>query len=88
MSCTYDDELADDLSRVRFLIQDTNSARPLCSDGEIQFMISYQANIYMAAAACCDVLVAKAGNLKTRWIGDLFITMDPVFYRGLSASLR
>lgn len=73
---------------VRFLIQDTDSTRPLLVDDEIGFAISSMANQYMAAAMCCDVLVAKKGSVKSRKIGDLSIDYDPEFYRGLAAMLR
>lgn len=74
--------------QVRFLIQDTQSTRPLLTDAEIAWLVSTEANVYMAAAACCDSLVAKIGNVKTRWIGDLRVTVDPTYYRGVSATLR
>lgn len=73
---------------VRFLIQDIQSGRPLCADEEIVWALSAEANVYTAAALCCEILVARAANVKTRWIGDLRVTNDPAFYRGLAVILR
>jgi hypothetical protein len=73
---------------VRFLIQDIQVGRPLCADEEIAWALASESNIYMAAALCCDILVARAGNVESRWIGDLRVTYDPQFYRGLAMLLR
>ena len=75
-------------NQVRFWIQDTQSARPLLQDAEVDWAITQEANVYMAAAACCDLLVAKAGNVKMRKVGDLELTYDPQFYRALADTLR
>ena len=75
-------------NQIRLLIQDTQSTRPLLLDAEIDWYQTQEANTYMAAAACCDMLVAKAGNVKTRWIGDLRVTIDSQFYRGLALMFR
>lgn len=88
MSWTYTPDFTTKRDQVRFLIQDTQSTRPLLSDQEIAWVVSTEANVYMAAAMCCDTLVAKAGNVKTRWIGDLRVTIDAAFYRGLANMLR
>lgn len=76
------------LMRVRLWIQDTQSSRKLFFDQEIEFQITQEANAYMAAASLCDVLVARAGGVKTKKISEFFITYDVAFYRLLGASLR
>lgn len=73
---------------VRFLIQDVQSTRPLCADEEIVWALASEANVYTAAALCCDILVARSANVKNRWIGDLRVSNDPTFYRGLALILR
>jgi len=88
MAFTYTTDFSLPLNQLRFLIQDTQSARPLCSDDELEWLISSEANVYMAAAAACDILVAKSGNVKTRWIGDLRVTLDTGMYRGLATMYR
>lgn len=74
--------------QIRFFIQDTNTNRQLVQDSEIDWMQTQEANVYMAAAACCDMLIAKAGAVKSKTIGDLSITYDPHFYVMLGAQLR
>lgn len=74
--------------QVRFWLQDTQSTRPLVQDQEIDWALNQYANVYMAAAALCDSLVAQAGNTKSRKVGELAIDYDPQFYRGLAAVLR
>ena len=74
--------------QIRFWIQDTVASRQLLLDEEIDWTQTTEANVFMAAAACCDLLVAKAGSVKTRKVGDLEITYDPAFYRALAGTLR
>jgi hypothetical protein len=93
VSWTYDvtkfsDPTVGDLMQIRFLIQDTTAARPLLQDEEIQLADSQHANVFMAAAACCDQLIARAGNISSRKVGDLSLTYDPKFYRELRGGLR
>lgn len=88
MAWTYSSDFTTTRDQVRFLIQDTQTARQLVSDAEIAWVVSTEANVYMAAALLCDALVAKAGNIKTKVVGDLRLTYDPSYYRGLAAALR
>jgi hypothetical protein len=74
--------------QVRLLIQDTTDARQLLQNEEIDWFLSQEANVYLAAAMCCDVLVAKAGMLKTRRLADITLEYDVDFYRGLATTLR
>lgn len=90
MSWSYDPTgLTDsDLMKVRFLIQDTNSSRPLYQDEEIEWTISQAANIYTAAAELAEQLVTKAGAVKAKKVGDLFISYNPSLYVTISAQMR
>lgn len=74
---------------VRFLIQDTNTNKQLVQDEEIEWTLTQEANVYTAAASICSQLVIKfgGGGVKKKKIGELMIEFDPVFYRGLAASL-
>lgn len=76
------------LNYVRFLIRDTNTVRQLLQDDEIYFILTQEANVFMAAAVCCDSLVANAGSIKQKKIGDFEITYDPMFYQRLGNELR
>lgn len=73
---------------VRFLIQDTNTSKQLFQDSEIYWTLTQEMNIYTAAAALCDVLVAKAGGVKGKKISEFAIQYDPMFYRTLAGTLR
>lgn len=88
MAWTYNSDFTTTRDQVRFLIQDTNTNRQLCSDAEIAWVVSTEANVYMAGALLCDTLVARAGSIKTKWVGNLRLTYDPKYYQGLAAMLR
>jgi hypothetical protein len=76
------------LMQVRFLVQDNQTARQLLDDNEIYWTLTEEANVFMAAAACCDQLVSRAGSIKSKQISEFKIAYDPMFYRALAASLR
>jgi len=75
-------------NQIRWVIQDNQSARPLMVDAEIDWAQTLEENRYMAAAFCCEVLVARAGNISNKHVGALGLTYDVEFYRGLAATLR
>ncbi len=75
-------------NQIRLWIQDTNTNRQLFQDEEIDFTQTREANDYMAAAALCDVLVAKASGVKSKRISEFSISYDPAFYRTLGLTLR
>jgi len=74
--------------QIRLLLQDNQSARPLLQDEEIDWFQTTEANAYMAAAACCESLIARAGSVKVKKIGDASLTYDPSFYKGLKIALQ
>lgn len=88
MSWTYDSALSTPKDKVRFLIQDINTARQLFQDEEIDWVVSTEADEYTAAAMLAETLVAKAGSVKFKKISEFSIQYDPMFYRGLSTTLR
>jgi hypothetical protein len=75
-------------TQIRFVIQDNQPARHLLDDAEIDWIQTQEMNQYMMAAACCEILVARAGNVKSKRVGDLSVDYDVEFYRGLAARLR
>lgn len=75
-------------TQIRWLIQDVQSSRVLLQDAEIDWCQTLEANAYLSAALCCEVLVVRAGNVKARRAADLSLDYDPGFYRGLAAQLR
>lgn len=88
MSWTYDAALPTTKDQVRFLVQDTNSAKQLFQDEEIDWTVTQAANIYMAAAELCDMLTARSGGVKGKRISDLAIQYDPGFYVILGGQMR
>lgn len=92
MAWGYDPALKEEKDQVRFLIQDTNSARQLFADEEIAWSLTQEANVYMAAAALCDILVTKAGGgtggVKKKKISEFQIEYDTQLYVRLGAMYR
>jgi hypothetical protein len=74
--------------QIRFLIQDTRTARQLIYDEEIDWTQTQEANTYMAAARCCETLILRFGPLKMKKVGDLQEEFDIRFYQLLAADLR
>lgn len=70
-----------DKDQVRFLISDTNIGRQLVQDEEIEWLLTQEMNVYMAAAAACRSLIIKAGGTRRKRISDFDISYDVSFYR-------
>lgn len=73
---TYDALLNDDISRVRFLLQDTSNtaAKPaLLDDGEIAWAVREELNIYYAAAICAETLAVRSRGVSSKSVGGLSI---------------
>ena len=75
-------------NQIRWVLQDVQAVRPLMVDAEIDWAQTLEANAYMAAAMCCEILVARAGNVKSKSVGPLSVDYDVEFYRGLASTLR
>lgn len=60
MTWSYSGDPADDdLNATRFLIGDTDSSDQLVSDEEIEFLISSEDSVYLAAATALEALSSK-----------------------------
>lgn len=73
MSWTYDTSLATDKDKVRFFVGDTDTNNPLVSDEEIQAIISWEANAWMAAAEIAEHIardLTAGGTLEDRKVGE------------------
>lgn len=88
MSFTYDPALREDKDQVRFLVGDTNESKAKFQDEEIAWVLRTEENVYTASASLCERLVVAAGSVKSKKIGDLSITYDPMFYARLAGQLR
>lgn len=73
---------------VRFLAQENNSSRQRVSDAEIAFLIKNEATVYMAAAACADLVAVRIGTAIRKTVGETTIESSPGHYQALATSLR
>jgi hypothetical protein len=55
----------DTLMQVRFLTGDNIEDKMIMEDAEIEWLISQEANVYMAAAAVCDAIALKIATTDT-----------------------
>jgi hypothetical protein len=91
MTFTYASDLSTDLSKVRHLLQDIDSTRPLLQDAGINFALANNgSDIFSAAADSAETIAANLGRKLSR--SALDITDDPQavaqFYLDLARSLR
>ncbi len=75
MACSYDASLPTDKDQVRFLLQDTDCTQNIFEDEEIAWVLTQEANIYMAAACLLDTAVNQSsGSLSSKKVGDLSLS--------------
>jgi len=74
--------------QIRLLLLDNNTLKQLLQDEEIDWFQTQEMNAYMAAAACCRTLIARAGIVSSKRVGDLGLTYDPKFYLALATRLE
>ena len=76
MAFTYVDPSSGDRDKVRFLVQDTDSADFHLHDAEITFLLSTWGNVYDAAIAAAEVISGQYAHKTnySRSIGDLSIS--------------
>lgn len=65
MAWSYDESLAADKDRVRWLIGDTQDSDPLVQDEEIDFALFANSNVYGAAAIACRAVAARLARELT-----------------------
>lgn len=73
MADTYDAKQAKAKDRVRFMIRDTRTPFVLC-DAEIQAVIDREANLYLAAAACGEAIIANDRGMTNITVDRVSIT--------------
>jgi hypothetical protein len=74
MAATYDPNLTSDLDWVRRLIGDTDVANARVSDEEIRALLTEKGNRFLAAATAGDFMLARAGSMISKSVGDLSIS--------------
>lgn len=83
------DPASSTLDQVRFLVRDTASTHQLVQDEEINWLLTQEANVYMAAAATIDTLILTRYGVLSRSAGDVSVTyMEPIKLVALSQMLR
>lgn len=75
-------------NQIRFLVRDTNVAKKLFYDEEIDWTYTVEANVFCAAAALCESLAVASGNIGKKKVGELSIEYSPKMYRDLAGQLR
>lgn len=78
---------------VRFLVQDTDmvtAGAVRLQDEEINWVLTQQTNVFLAAAECCDIIAAYWAKIQNTRIGPLNIQRGQAvpFYQALAESLR
>lgn len=59
------------LDRVRLLIGDVDSARPLLNDDEVEFFLTErEENVYLAASDACEAIAARLAREPQAWSAD------------------
>lgn len=74
MSATYDPKQETDKDRVRFLIRDTKDARMVLDDDEILAVLAVEANLYLAAARCGDIILGNSKGLTSMSVDRVSVT--------------
>jgi|APGre2960657373_1045057.scaffolds.fasta_scaffold77678_2 hypothetical protein len=76
MAFTYVDPSSGDRDKVRFLVQDTDSADYHLEDAEITYLVSTWGNVYDAAIAAAEIISGQYAHKTnySRSIGDLSIS--------------
>ena len=90
---TYNSSLSTDKDRVRWLIGDTSNAdaTEFSKDEEIQWALTQEANIYMAAASVAMAIYRKSreGGVQELKVGETRIRYDRAMeFRALAEDLR
>lgn len=75
LPATYtNDPAGRDIDKVRFLARDHVEGRMLVSDSEIEWLLSTEANAYMAAAMVCEQMAER--TLRSKTVGDMTLTFN------------
>jgi hypothetical protein len=92
MTWTYNPALTTNKDKVRFLVRDVDSAKPLLQDEEILGILEMESAARRAAATCAESLAAHFGQLATTLVDDLGVTVTyadrAAFFTGLAMKLR
>ena len=88
---SYDSSLSTSKDRVRWLIGDTDTDNEYAKDEEIQWALTQEKNVYMAAAAVAMAIYRKnrEGGVQELTVGETKIKYDRAMeFRALAEDLR
>lgn len=88
MSWSYSSSLEKRKDQVRFLLQDIDSGRQQLQDEEILWLLGTEANVYMAAAAAADLLVARSRGISSQSIDGLSKSFAPDHWKAVATRMR
>jgi hypothetical protein len=93
MATTYSgDPRTSDKDAVRFLCQDNDMTPGVVrlQDEEILYLLSVQANVFLAAAEAADTIAGYWARIQNVRVGPLALqrSQAPTFFRELAAALR
>lgn len=94
MAFTYVDPSSGDRDKVRFLVQDTDSADYHLEDAEITYLVSTWGNVYDAAIAAAEIISGQYAHKTnySRSVGDLSISesygASAAEFRALASRLK
>ena len=78
MTFTYsNDPSTSTRNKVRFLINDVDSADPLFNDAELDYLIAEWTDVYETCRAACETLVARFSRLAdstSKSVGDISVS--------------
>lgn len=89
LTYTYSGPSSGDKDHVRFLIGDYFDPWYL-ADEEITHVLSQEANVYMAAAACCTRILAMIARRPNKSVGGMTVNYESVTrqYRDIQKDLQ
>lgn len=84
----FDDTAAGQRNVVRFLAQDNREGAMRLSDEEIDWLITQEENLYIAAATAAEHVAASFGPVSSKSVGSLSVSFGAPYYTALSKTLR
>ncbi len=89
MTWSYTDPSASDKDAVRYLVGDTDTTDQQTTDEEIAWVLTEEANVYLAGARVARSVSAKYARKADKSVGDLRISYKSTeeHYRSLAADL-
>ena len=90
MTWTYTPDFSGNRDKIRLMIGDTDTTDQLLTDEVITYAVTQQSDLHMAAARCCDYIVASLARKVNVSTGGISVDVDARMeqYSALAAILR